>query len=241
MLQVVSRNGYREEAAASKGKWNFDYDYDTYPLQHNECIFIMDISNNSLLYCRGFEKTLGYADAEISLPLLLQNIHPDELPQVNHIARLAIIYTNENLVSNHSSLLHLTYRCKKKDGTYAKFLSQSVNLKSDYRGRVQYNLVKLTDISFMDSSEEVYWSFDAPGLDKEAFKKSVYAAQGNIFTKREIEVLMEVDKGLSNRQIAENLYLSRHTVATHRKHILKKTNCNNAHELLAFCKAKGFL
>ena len=41
---------------------------------------------------------------------------------------------------------------------------------------------------------------------------------------RELEVLQLVAKGLSNREISENLFISEHTVKSHLKNILKQTS-----------------
>lgn len=51
-------------------------------------------------------------------------------------------------------------------------------------------------------------------------------------TRREIEVLSEIKKGLSNKEIAETLYISEQTVCVHRKNILRKVGVNNTQKLL---------
>lgn len=43
-------------------------------------------------------------------------------------------------------------------------------------------------------------------------------------TTREIEIIRLIEKELSNKQIAEKLFLSERTVETHRKNIFRKTN-----------------
>lgn len=53
-------------------------------------------------------------------------------------------------------------------------------------------------------------------------------------TKREIEVLLLVVKGLSNKDIAENLYISEHTVKKHLKSSYKKLDVKNRIQLLKF-------
>ncbi len=51
---------------------------------------------------------------------------------------------------------------------------------------------------------------------------------------REMEIFLMVANGKSTREIAEALFLSPHTVNTHRKNILKKLSCKNAAELLNY-------
>jgi DNA-binding NarL/FixJ family response regulator len=52
-------------------------------------------------------------------------------------------------------------------------------------------------------------------------------------TRREIEVLEMVVKGLSTKEIAKQIFLSPYTVNTHRKNIMKKLNVKSSGELVA--------
>lgn len=52
-------------------------------------------------------------------------------------------------------------------------------------------------------------------------------------TKRELEIAQLIAKGKKNKEIAEELIVSPHTVHTHRKNILKKLNVSSAVELSA--------
>lgn len=51
-------------------------------------------------------------------------------------------------------------------------------------------------------------------------------------TKREKEILECIAKGLSTKQIADKLFISRNTVANHRRNMLKKTGAKSSAELL---------
>ena len=55
-----------------------------------------------------------------------------------------------------------------------------------------------------------------------------------ILTKRELEILQLISTGKSNNEIAEELFISVHTVNSHRKNILKKLNQKNTAELIRF-------
>lgn len=58
-------------------------------------------------------------------------------------------------------------------------------------------------------------------------------------SQREREVVRLLAQGLTSREIAEILFLSRHTVDTHRRKILQKTGVNNTVELVQFVKKNG--
>jgi DNA-binding NarL/FixJ family response regulator len=53
-------------------------------------------------------------------------------------------------------------------------------------------------------------------------------------TAREIEIIQLIEKELSNKQIAEKLYLSERTVETHRKNIFRKTNTSSVIGLVKY-------
>lgn len=52
-------------------------------------------------------------------------------------------------------------------------------------------------------------------------------------TDREVEILKLIAKGFSSQQISKNLFLSFHTITTHRKNICKKLKVNKVSELIA--------
>jgi DNA-binding CsgD family transcriptional regulator len=58
-----------------------------------------------------------------------------------------------------------------------------------------------------------------------------------VLTKREVEVLDLLVKGMCAKEIADNLYISETTVITHKKNLKKKYNVRNTVELISkICK-----
>lgn len=60
-------------------------------------------------------------------------------------------------------------------------------------------------------------------------------------TKREHEVLELLSLGYSTKEIATKLYISKDTVATHRKNIFGKTNSKNVAYLMRWAFESGVL
>ena len=60
-------------------------------------------------------------------------------------------------------------------------------------------------------------------------------------TPRENEILQLLAEGLTNKEIANKLFLSERTVVGHKTNLLSKTNCKNTVSLLAFAIKNGLV
>ncbi|MEL6561559.1 MAG: response regulator transcription factor, partial [Bacteroidota bacterium] len=70
--------------------------------------------------------------------------------------------------------------------------------------------------------------------------KSNTSSQEPQLTKREKEVLKLIAKGLSTLEIAEILFVSKHTIDTHRKNLLGKLNIKNSVGLARYAINNGY-
>lgn len=80
-------------------------------------------------------------------------------------------------------------------------------------------------------------------IDKEqrSIKAASSTGSGDILTAREKDVLVLLAKGLTSKKISEELYVSTHTVDTHRKNILSKLGVNNSAELVQYAIRNGLI
>lgn len=62
-----------------------------------------------------------------------------------------------------------------------------------------------------------------------------------VLSNREIEVLTLISEGMTNVQIADKLFLSGHTVNTHRKNIMHKLRVNNTAAMVMYAVKSGFV
>lgn len=61
-----------------------------------------------------------------------------------------------------------------------------------------------------------------------------YSCEGLNISDREMEIIKLIAEGLSNKEVADKLFLSTHTVTTHRKNIMNKLGVNNTAGLVLF-------
>lgn len=233
---------YSEEVAKNHNACQKKDDYsdlDKFPLQKSQCIYILNWSIPALTFTKGIKECLGYEPDEFDLEKALSFIHPDDLDSANRITMATV-----NHITKHPNdadvSLNITYRIRKKNGDYIKVLRQSGLYFRDEQGNMLENFSLLTDISFMNHGNMVDWEIKGNELDAEAFRKDIYAAFQDLFSKREIQIICGIHRGMNSREISNHLYISEHTVKTHRKNILRKAKCQ-PQELIEFCIKNGIL
>ncbi len=81
-----------------------------------------------------------------------------------------------------------------------------------------------------------YYSEELFAFFSRKFQTKVEKTDGDKvhFTSREKEILQLLSEGLSNKEIAEVLYISERTVVGHKSNMLAKTGCKHAIGLLAY-------
>lgn len=85
---------------------------------------------------------------------------------------------------------------------------------------------------YLDGEKEKTLSTIQGLLDQELVKNKDQAS--DVLSPREITIVRLVSLGLTNRQIAENLFLSAHTVMTHRKNINSKLGIKSVSGLTVY-------
>ena len=106
-----------------------------------------------------------------------------------------------------------------------------------------YVLKKDTHKELMNAIEEVrngkvYLSSD---INKILITNLQNPDEGRLLTDREREILKLIAKEYSNKQIAEELFISERTVETHRKNIFKKTATNSLVGLIKFAYSNNLI
>lgn len=210
-------------------------------VNRSECVYVVDFSKNRITYNNGFKDLLGYKNDDITLDFLASKIHEEDKKTVNKIRIATAIFCLKKPKIECDYKLSLTYRIKRSDNTYANILNETTIYEADENGRLISILNRLSDISFMRNPIYVNWNVEGDEIDTKAFKNEVYKEYQDFFSNRELEVIKKIAKGFTNKKIAGKLNISQHTVATHRKRILKKSKCHNSKELILFCSKNGIL
>lgn len=70
---------------------------------------------------------------------------------------------------------------------------------------------------------------------------ATYNCAGVNISEREMEIIKLIAEGLSNKEVADKLFISTHTVTTHRKNIMAKLGVNNTAGLVLFAVRENLI
>ncbi|MBP7513405.1 MAG: hypothetical protein KA791_02585 [Flavobacteriales bacterium] len=216
------------------------------PLFPDQFIYVYNYSEGRMLYARGFPEVLGYKNEEVDIELLYRIFHPDDAPIVARI-NTAVIEAMTRIrrpLDPFELCLTVDYRVRKANGQYIKVLRQTAVFDSDPEtGEVISTFSLCKDISTIKSSNSIGWQVKGRGadlLDLNALEDLMPKLQYRP-TMREMEVIRKLAEGKSSKRIAHELHLSEHTVAAHRRNLLKRTGLKNTAELVGHVKEAGWL
>lgn len=188
---------------------------------------------------------LGYYPDEVDVPFFLSNIHPDDQPWfLNFENKVKEFFAtlSHHQIPNYK--VRYDYRIRKKNGEYIRILQQVVTIQFDENNGVLRTLGVHTDISHIKSEGLPVLSFI--GLNGEPSYtavevKKVFTSTEMPLTRREREILTLLTQGNKSEDISRLLFISKLTVDTHRKNLLKKTDTTSTVALISMAIKKGWV
>lgn len=136
-------------------------------------------------------------------------------------------------------------------------INETVNLKAKYPEIKVILMTAMPDVSFVHAAKEAGAdSFVYKNVGKEELLTSIYNTFQNYntfpeekvtsapeldLTERELDILRLVCKGLSRKEISDNLFLSENTVRNNINRILMKTGYDSIAQLAIFAVSKGYI
>lgn len=192
---------------------------------------------------QGIEKVLGYStDLEVSE--FMGKVHPEDSIYYLNFESAAIDFL-KNLPFEKLGKYKVQYdfRVKNARGEYVRILHQAILIHFDEDKNFYRSLALHSDISHIKRSgipclsfigiddEPSYINMEVPG---------VFKSVTNIFSKREKLILKMIVAGKTSEEIANELFISLHTVNTHRKNMLTKAQARSPIELIRLAIDNGW-
>jgi two-component system, NarL family, nitrate/nitrite response regulator NarL len=190
----------------------------------------------------------------------LKQIVEEYLGLVNIISFLSINEFDIQAKVNEFSILFLDQQVGGFENLESSFFEQhNIVLITEQDSQIIYDLHKLELNGFITQNSQLpdyHQAIDAALEGRKYYSQLVIqvliqmsmnrpkSKDSNLhenLSEREMEIFMQVTQGKSAKEIAEKLFISPHTVYTHRKNILKKLACGSAAELINYAYSQGLL
>lgn len=208
------------------------------------CISIFDLCRKQHIYLsKGYSTILGLDSETISKhPEKADTdslLHPEDAIQMTiagmHFLRIAFQLPVSEI--KHAKLI-AEYRILNKKNEYIRVIEQFQAIELDKRGNPWLALC------FMDISpnQETDAPFRCKAINHATNEiwdwktKPDSNANPELLTRRESEILGLVAEGMMSKEIASKLFISIHTVNTHRQRILEKLGADNSQEAIIYAK-----
>lgn len=216
--------------------------------QNHSAILLHDTSLNRFLFMSDKMKVLGNYNpedftSEVGVDFSFSNIHPDQRSAALLIQLKVISYGLEHPDTCLNNIVgNMTFQYKKKGGGYFQMLQKVMVVALDSKGYPLLYLRYLFDISHLmkpcagliinSIDETLIWSYD---------KQNKSLHQINLLSNQEKKILGLLAEGRQSKEIGDMLFISHHTIDTHRRNLLKKTNCIDTTALITFAKIAGLI
>lgn len=211
-------------------------------------VMVIDLHANRYVYINspeivGFDKS-EFVDGGLARALLAFPASHGYI-MIHHIFPIMFKYFEEYSSSGKHKGLKASYQTQfiHKDGSLRWFDHTMSVLSTDERKGSRLLLKTLQDIQ--DYKKDTYIDFTVSYTNSENKTEVLFEARhlpeitNTVLSEREGQVLSLISLGLTSAQIADKLFISQHTVNTHRKNILKKTFCKGTADLAIFALTAG--
>jgi DNA-binding CsgD family transcriptional regulator len=190
------------------------------------------------------EKMLGVSAKDLSLANFFDRIHPEDQPIVLSFENfIGTFFANLPIEKIPCYKIRYDFRIRKANGDYLRILQQVVVIDYDDDGFFYKTLGVHTDISDLKTEGKPLLSLI--GIDGEPSYINIDVEQKytatSFLSKREKQIINLMIAGKVSKEIANELYLSQHTIDTYRKKLLKKTATSTTAELIGKVIREGWV
>ena len=211
----------------------------------NSSIQIFDLNENKIaFFSKNYAHLLGYSRDEfeaLNYAFFEDKIHPDDKYDLAMFGLSSLKLFKE--LSNDEKLNHKVvyeFRMLNSLGKYVRVIDQYQILELDATGQI-WLMMSTLDLSPNQDVESPVKCQILNFRTGKIIPSSIDKKPSLELTKRELEILTLVKKGLISKEISDKLFISVHTVNTHRQRLLEKLGANNTIEAIIFATKYGLI
>lgn len=210
--------------------------------QNNQFFHIADLIQAKITWAsKRCELMMGIKPEELNAYHFMESTHPEDVYK-HTLGRSKMFNLANDLFAARkgSGFLSINLRIRNAQGEYPDLMFQLYFMYSE-----QFHTVFLfqvhTNIDYLEKRKHGYHYYVGSDFSNFRYPDKELLAIGNPLSDREFEIVHLIESGLNSQKIAERLFLSVHTVNTHRRNILDKAGKKSMADLIYDFKEKRIL
>jgi hypothetical protein len=210
---------------------------------NNQFFCLMDMIQMKILFTStGSIQMIGIQPEEVTPYHFFETTHPDDI-QRHSKGRSIIFKTAQDfyIAKKGIALVSTNLKIRNPLGKHSNLLFQCYLFYSKVPVDTVYLLEVHTDIDKFKKIKHGYHYYLGNDLSHFRYPDEELMMPGNVFSNREFQIIKLIEEGYSSEQIAEKLYLSKHTVSKHRSNILNKSGKILISEVIYMLREDGLL
>jgi hypothetical protein len=210
---------------------------------NDQFITVSDLEKIQFLYVsQGIRPMLGIEPATLNPGHFVEVAHPDDLNRLGLLRAQTFIVEKEVLETKKgSALVSFTIRLRNPAGLYHNHLCQAYFFYSPGPHKAVYLLQVISNVGWYKMKKQDYHHYKGKDFSLFRYPDEELLAIGPLFSTRELEIIQLIESGLSSKQIADKIFLSVHTVNTHRSNVLEKSGKASIPDVIYELKEQGLL
>jgi DNA-binding CsgD family transcriptional regulator len=210
---------------------------------NNQFLFVADMMELRILFTsKNSKEMIGILPEDVRFSHFMNFTHPDDRQRLILGRTKLIKSANDMFIARKGDLfLSANLKMLNSEGTYSNFLIQNYLYYTEIPNKTVFYLKLHTKIDWYKNNGQGFHYYVGNDLSNFRYPDQELMQKGSIFSNREFEIIQLVALGFNSEQIAEKLFLSLHTVNTHRHNILKKSEKSHFSALIFELRENGLL
>lgn len=245
-LKTINRPSNHEEI---RQKWIEKIAlFDTVSQITGATISLFDLVDNRILCFNDKAKILGYDPENFTqddgVGFMFSNVYePHRHAVISSQQKMLDCFFEHPFDCVKDIVGNITFKFRRRDGKFIEVIQKTIVVETDDRGKPMLYLRFIFDINHLvneslsliinqKNKESAVWNYNLQKKCLESYK---------IISLQEKKVINLLVFTKESQKIADALFISRHTVNTHRRNLLSKTHCIDVTALIEFARISGLL
>jgi hypothetical protein len=211
--------------------------------ENDQYFQVFDVGQMKFLYTsKNIFHMLGVKAEDINPGHYTLLVHPADEERLGQArARVSKMEKEIFKAQKGSALTSYNLRMRNAEGNYNNLFVQDYMFYSPIPYKAVFLIQVVLNIDWYKMKKDRFHHYTGNDLSLFRFPDQKLLEIGPDLSYRELEIIRLIEAGLSSKEIADKLFLSLHTVNTHRSNILEKSGKSHISDVIYEFKEKGLL